>query len=343
MHLLKSWQFWFGFVFSLLCLWLALRKVPLAELVNLMAAARPVWLLLAIASLFLSVVARAWRWVVLLGREKQFHDSLWAQGVGFLFTNVFPLRMGEPARVLVMAERCKLPFMQVGASAIAERLLDAATNVCLLILVLPWMAVPTLMSRAGMSFGALALTGLAILLLVARFDRHSERLLQSVCARFPLLPAEKIVARWSDLVNGFQPLTRGRIALRAISWSLVSWAFSIAVNWCALRTFQPDGRLVEAAFMTVALSFAVAVPSSPGFIGVFQLAGQQALVQPFGAKYDPATALAITLTAHLVYYVLTTALGVIGLWRLGKSFMNFGRAIAVGRPARKAPLPEVVS
>jgi uncharacterized membrane protein YbhN (UPF0104 family) len=94
--------------------------------------------------------------------------------------------------------------------------------------------------------------------------------------------------------------------------------------------------------MMVALSFALAVPSSPGFVGIFQLIGQQALVLPFGAKYDASSALAITLTAHLIYYVLTTTLGVIGLWRLGESFMNLGRVIGVRRSARKTPLSEVV-
>ena len=74
----------------------------------------------------------------------------------------------------------------------------------------------------------------------------------------------------------------------------------------------------------------------------YLLVGQQALVLPFGAKYDTASALAITLTAHLVYYVPTTALGVIGLWRLGASLMHLGRVTAVGPAARKTPLGEVV-
>ena len=78
--------------------------------------------------------------------------------------------------------------------------------------------------------------------------------------------------------------------------------------WCIIRSFQADGAFLEATFMVVALSFAVAVPSSPGFIGIFQLVGQQALVLPFGAKYDESQALAITVTAHLTYYLLTTAL-----------------------------------
>lgn len=75
------------------------------------------------------------------------------------------------------------------------------------------------------------------------------------------------------------------------------------------------------------------MPSSPGFIGVYQFAGQQALVLPFGTKYDASTALAIALVSHLAYYLLTSVIGVIGLWQMGETSTAFGRAIR-SRPRR---------
>jgi len=336
-NLLKTRRFWVGGAVSLLCLWLAFRSVPVGEVVHLVAGAQFGLLLAAGVGLLLAVVARAWRWVAVLQTEAVLADSFWAQGVGFLFTNVFPLRLGEPARVLVMAERCRLPVMQVAASAIVERLLDAATNVLVLVLVLPWMQVSPFMRRVGLSFGGLTLTGLAVLLLVVRFRHLSERLVQALCAGVPFLPAKRIVTWWRELVSGFLPLTHGRVALQALVWSLVIWACSLAMFWGVLRAFHAEGTLVEAAFMMVALSFALAVPSSPGFVGVFQLVGQQALVLPFGAKYDAAHALAITLTVHLTYYLLTTTLGLIGLWRLGESFVNLGHLMTRRRAVGKLP------
>jgi hypothetical protein len=335
--LLKTGRFWVSCAVSLLCLWLAFRHIPVGEVVHLLAGAHCLLLLAALAADFLAVVARAWRWVAVLQTEAALTDSFWAQGVGFLFTNVFPLRLGEPARVLVMSERCGLPVMQVTASAIVERLLDAATNVLVLVLVLRWMRVPPLMRQAGMSFGGIALTGLLLLLLLVRFRHHSESLVQALCARVPFLPAKRIMTWWKELISGFLPLTRGRVALQAIAGSLVAWALSLAMFWCVLRAFHADGTLVEAAFMMVALSFAMSVPSSPGFVGVFQLVGQQALVLPFGAKYDAVSALAITLTVHLTYYLLTTTLGVIGLWRLGESFAKLGQKMTGRRAACELP------
>ena len=327
MSLVKNWRFWLGLAISVVCLWLALRSVPLAELSRLLAGMNALWILPIIILQLLAVITRAKRWVILLDKEDHLAGSFWAQGVGYLFTNVLPLRMGEPARVIVMSEHCRLPVMQVAASALVERLLDVATIILVLILLLPWMQIPALVAQAGMTFGAIVLLCCAALLLAVKFSQRVEDLLRAVGGRFRMLPEAALVARWRELVDGLAPLMHWTLALRVIAWSITTWAFSIAVNWCVLRAFQPDAAWLEAAFIVVALSLAVTVPSSPGFVGVYQLVGQQALVLPFGAKYTPASALAITFTAHVAYYLITTIIGVVGLWRLGESFASLWQTL----------------
>ncbi len=207
-------------------------------------------------------------------------------------------------------------------------------------LVLPWAPLPPVMHQAGLSFGALVLLGLGVLLVVVRLGRSGEWLARALWTWLPWYPAEHLTRYGRELVRGFSPLARWSVAGRAVGWSLGTWACLLAAFWSALCAFQPDGRVVEAAVMMVAISFAVAVPSSPGFVGVFQFVGQQALVIPFGGKYDAAHALAITLTTHILFYCLTTTLGVIGLWRLGGSFVHLGRILTKREPARHGqPLP----
>ena len=99
-------------------------------------------------------------------------DAFWAQGVGYLFTNVLPLRMGEPARVLVMAQRCRMPIMQVATTAVVERLLDTATIVLALIAVLPWMQVPVLVMRVGLACGGRSFARVCALTVRGAFPPH---------------------------------------------------------------------------------------------------------------------------------------------------------------------------
>lgn len=331
MAVLRTRRFWIGIGLSLLCLWLALRNVPFLELGRALARARYVWLVPAAALEVLAVLARGRRWEILLGREGILVEAFWAQGIGYLFTNILPFRVGEAARAIVLSGRSRLPIFQVAASILVERLLDVATVVAALILVLPWMQVPLIVVRAGTTFGILVLLGLVGLWLLVRFRQAGERLLTSLLNQIPRLPSSPLLARWREMIEGLAPLTRFPAVWRSVVWSGCTWALSIGVYWCVLQAFEEQSTVVEATFMVVALSLALTVPSSPGFIGVFQLVGQQALVLPFGGKYDQSTALAATLTAHLVYYLITSLLGAIGLWRTGESFADLGKRLLTSR------------
>ncbi len=336
METLRSWRFWLGITLSLVCLWLALRAVPFGDFMSVLQKANYLWLVPAVLIQFLAVWGRAVRWSALLDKKGIVKTAFWAQSIGFLFTNVFPLRMGEVARVVVMSERTGIPVFQVAATAIVERVLDVTVVVIGLILVLPWMHVPELVVRAGTTFGVLVLIALVILWLVVKFRQFSDRLLRSILSHIKFLPTETLLARWTELVDGLAPLTHLRTGGGAVLWTVISWIFSMGIYLCVMQAYQPNATLIEAIFMVVALALAITVPSSPGFIGVFQYVGQQALVLPFGGKYDTSTALAITMGAYIIYYLITTGLGVIGLWQVGQSFANLGRMITSRQKEQKA-------
>jgi uncharacterized membrane protein YbhN (UPF0104 family) len=219
---------------------------------------------------------------------------------------------------------------------VVERVLDVSIVVIGLLVVLPFMKVPALVIDAGTTFGVLILVALIGLWIVVKFRDFSDRILQAILARLKFLPAQAVMARWHELVDGLAPLTRFKSGTRVVFWTIVSWFFSWGIYWFVMRAYQPDNTVVEALFMVVALALAITVPSSPGFIGVFQYVGQQALVLPFGGKYNPSNALAITLVAYLVYYLFTSGLGVAGLWQVGQSFTNLGKLITA-RQGQKNP------
>lgn len=312
----------FGFSLSLICLWLALRNAPFSALVSTIATASSPWLLLAVLLMFTALITRAKIWVILLNNRTNLMDSFWAECIGYLFTNVLPLRMGDPARVVAMSKRRALPIVQVASSAVLERLLDTAIILMALAALFPFMNVPDPVKKAGSIFGMLVLMAMTALILLIKMDRTSERCLRAVCRWLPILPAEKILIALRQYIEGVTVLCRSKAAIGTFCWALGTWALFIAMYWSAIRAFQPNGTLVEASFMLVAICLALTMPSSPGFIGVFQWVGQQALVIPFGGKYDPSTALAITLTIHMMSYIFTTILGIIGLSRFGLSFRS---------------------
>ncbi len=307
---------------SALCFWLAIRHVPFDQLATTLSGAHYSWLLLALFCQLLAVIARAKLWAALLGHKASTNDTFWSEGIGYLFTNILPLRMGDPARIFVLSRRSKLPIVQVAASACVERVFDLGTITLALVALIPWMNVPMQAARAGEIFGLLVVMVIITLILLLRFRSRGERLILSLSKRLPASLAEKLLTSWRHLVEGIVVFGNGRIFLYAVLWSLATWALTAGMYWCVLKGFRADATLVEATFMVAAICLAVTIPSSPGGLGVVQWVGQQALVLPFAAKYDLTSALAIVLTAHLVYYITSSLLGVAGLSLFGLSFRN---------------------
>lgn len=328
MTFLKSYRFWIGITVSLLLLWLAIKDIPFQTLANSFSRAAYLWIVPAIIAQLLAVLTRCQRWIVLLKQPQRLVSSIWAQSIGYLFTNVLPFRMGEPARVLVMAEQCDLPVMYVTGTAVVERLFDVATIILALVFILPWMQVPESVSNSGLVFGLIVVIGLITIILMARFKQKAHQLLEWIIKMIKFLPTQSVLRWWDDLIDSLSILLDWKIAASTVFWSIITWFFSACTYIFVIKAFQPDGLVIEAVFMLVALSLAVTLPSSPGFIGVYQFAGQQALVLPFGAKYNSANALSITLTAHMNYYLITTGLGLIAIWVTGLSFSKILKSMS---------------
>ncbi|MBL8095862.1 MAG: flippase-like domain-containing protein [Anaerolineales bacterium] len=328
--LFRSPGFWVGMIVtiaSLVYIWQTLQGEALSEFWANLGKGQYGWLLVGFAMQALSVIARSQRWQALLGLRGKLWTAFWAQGIGFLFTNILPLRLGEPARVLVMSERAKLPLVQVAVTAVIERALDVATTVLLLLFVLPFMDVPPIVAQSGLTLGVVVLIGLVALPIVVRFEKKIATLVAAAGQRVRWLPVGGLLKRWDEFVIGLQPLTRPAMAAQILLWSAISWTFSVMMFVCGLWVFQPEGTLIEATFMIVTLAFAITVPSSPGFFGVYQAAGQFALATAFGAKYDAATALACAMACWVGYYAATTTIGAIGVTQIGASFAELGRKI----------------
>ncbi len=130
-------------------------------------------------------------------------------------------------------------------------------------------------------------------------------------------------------------MCKPNVALRVMIWTILGWIVGVARHWLILIAFVPDATWVQAAFLTVMLTLGVSIPSSPGFIGVFQLVGQQALVLPFPEAYDATTAFGIAVILHLCLIVTCTVYGIIGLAMSGE---RLGRETSIGAIYRRARL-----
>jgi uncharacterized protein (TIRG00374 family) len=331
-----------GLVISAVCLWLAVRQTPVDDLFDALQRVNYWWLILVIAGNVFSLWIRGLRWRVLLANRGSVAEYYWAQAIGCLITNVFPLRAGEAGRVVIISRRVGLPLVHVGASVVLERAADLVCVLGLLTGLLLIMDVPPAITVTGLGLGAallVALVGVAILIL---FGQRLTPLVRRIAARLPSRLGVLAVDAWAHILAALEPMRDLSVVVQVAVWSLVIWINGIATLWAGIQAVAPNASLLEAAFAQTAIALGVALPSSPGFIGVFHLVGQQALVLPFPARFGgvegAVAAFTVALLSHLVYYITTTILGVIGMVRLGLSLRTV-RAEAEVATGEATPAP----
>jgi len=309
----RRWKLLISILISLLALWFALRIIDAKTVMRALVSIDIGWLLLGIITQIVALMTRAIRWGALLGPHFEPGLAFHTMNIGYLVNTLLPFRLGELVRPLLLSVRSDRKFYHAAATVLVERLLDILIVTLVMLLTFTGMEVPVGIRKTA---GIASLMVLILSLLLFLAIRHRAWLLDR--GGSTLIPISEKAYRWfentlNQIAIGFDATSTPRQIGKILSWSLLSWGLSIALNYCVMRAFTSNVRLIEAAFLIVPLTFSMTVPSSPGYLGVFELVGQQALVVPFGARYTPSLAFTITLFIHTIFLAVTSIFGAVGL------------------------------
>ncbi len=285
---------------------LTLHRLDFAALKAALGEARWGWIAAATAAATLGLMARGYRWRLLTAGHLGWAEATGVIGIGYLVSNLVPLRLGDVAKALVTSWRSPFSATAALSAMVVERTLDLLAVALLLLATLPF--IPALASARNA--GLLAAVGtvglLAAFVALVRLD----------------------LRRWA-LPSKLRPLVERLLALQGelaamgswrrwppiLLWTALTWggvALSFALTLRAFDIVAPLGGAV----VTWATAFGMALPS-PGGIGTFHEAIRLALTQGFGIADETAVAYAIV--AHLINYLLGSLLGLIALSSWGLS------------------------
>ena len=295
---------------------LFLRNVDLRRVGADIVRARPEWLAVSLATMFVNLGIRAIRWQYLLeplGRTT-FAESFRATAVGFAASSVLPARAGEVIRPYFLARQARhengggVTATGAFATIIVERLLDV---VAVLVLLASYVLVfgrdqgvenPARFAAlkwAGATAGAGAIAALAVMFVVAghplRLRRAAERLER-------VLPASlaDVVARIAErFARGLAVVRRPSRVVVALAWSFPLWLCIAGGIWAAAAAFRLDVPFTGSFLLVAILVLGVAVPT-PGAVGGFHAAFRYGVTAFFGAADEAAVGAAIVLHAFSI-------------------------------------------
>jgi hypothetical protein len=304
-----------GLLVSAVALLAVFLLADLDKLVEALRLADYRIILLAIPISLAWLLVRAIVWRTLLQEKATLSQTFFTINEGYLLNNILPFRLGEVARAFLLGRKADLNFWQVFPTVLIERALDLAMAAGLLLSTLPFVVGASWALQAAIAAGSIVLAGLGGLYLLARNREWAMRQFEKLAARWPTL--QKVGSRQLQaFFTGLAVLTDLRRFLRAIFWVLVNWLIAIVQYYAFVRAFFPQAQLLWGAFSLGVMALGVAAPSSPGSIGVMELALVGAL-SLFGL--DNSVSLALALTAHLNNYLITGLLGAYALARDGET------------------------
>lgn len=280
---------------------------------------------IAIAVIFtlmwLMVRGKVWR--TLLQEKASLRDVFLTLNEGYLLNNILPFRLGEVGRAYLLGRKAGLDFWSVLSSILIERVLDLALAAGLLLTTLPFVIGASWARQAAMVVGGMVLVTFAVLYLLARNQDWAMSWFDKWSARWSLL--QKLGGKAVPaFIKGLAVLTDGRRFLRAVGWITFNWVIGVGQYYLLLVAFFPEPGFLLAAFSLGVAALGIAIPSSPGAVGVLEVSivGSLSL---FGL--DPTVALAFAITVHLIQYLVTGVLGAYALAKDGETLFGLYRRI----------------
>ncbi len=311
-----------GIAVSIAMIWFAFRGRSLGEIWTQIATMKPLPMLAAVILATLPFPLRVPRWSLLLRSTDGSSippGKLWhAIAIGFAANNILPLRLGEVIRMGAISRIAPVPFASAFASVAVERIFDALTAMGLLagaLLVIDLPAGNPLAEKVWL-VGIAALLALGAAVVVALRPTIATRPITAILPEGTLRSG--ILGIIERLVEGLAALGDWRRALPLVGWSLAIWLTNAAAFWLAFAAFGIEASFAAALVLQGALMIGIAVPSSPGYAGVFETAIMLTLSSLFGVPEE--VGLAYALTYHVLTFVPITLLGVHSLLTTGLSF-----------------------
>lgn len=299
---------------------------------------------LFLASAFLATVIfaiRALKWRVILDPVAPAlpFGPLWrATTIGMMINNLVPARVGEIARAYVLTrERRDVRFTASVASLAVDRIFDAAILFTLLFLAMLDPSFPTgsadaekVRGGAGVAVGIMlvGLVGLYLLAVApARFERILARILRTVAPRVE----PKALEMLHHFAAGLGVLRSPRRFALVLGWTVLHWLVNAAAFYVGFKAVGIEAPYTAALFLQGVIAIGVAIPSTPGFFGLFE--GMAVLgLGAYGVANDLAVTWAIGF--HLLSFIPITLIGAWYFSRLGLSLGEIGSRAGGAEPAR---------
>ena len=322
-----NWKSAVGIVLSVALLVWTLRGVSLAAVwVELERSNLLLFLASAVAATLIFPL-RAIRWRIILEPVAPGLRiaPLWRSiAIGGMVNNLIPARAGEIARAYALTRETPVPFASSLASLAVDRLFDMVVLLGLGVVAMLDPAFPRGARVGGQTLGHLAQGSVVLVVLLvgglymlAIFPSQLVRAFEIFARKVSPAVEERGKGALLRFSAGLSVLkSPGRFAA-VFAWTIAHWLMNAFAFWLGFMAVGIHLGFPAALFLQLLIGIGVALPSAPGFFGVFEKLATVGLAI-YGVSATAATSWAIGF--HILSFIPITVIGIYYFSRLGLSF-----------------------
>jgi glycosyltransferase 2 family protein len=295
----------FGFVVSIVLLYFALRGIEFREIWTTLKKTNPALAFAPLIFIACAICLSAYRWSKVAGTNVRFRETVSALLIGMFVNNVLPARLGEVARGYVLSRKKNLSFTYCIASVALDRFFDATGLLVLTLVFFPRTRLPHTVSEAiYIVIGVLVFCVLMIIVLsreslANRLSKRVKKAEKSILSGL----VKRLIEIQENLRRINSPLT---IIYFVIISSLIWFSMSIALYLVTVALGIHSVSFWVIPFVCALLNFGISIPSSPGYVGLYQFLLVY-LLSLFGMP--KAEGFTVSILYHASWYVPYTLVG----------------------------------
>ena len=308
----KRLIFWTTILLAAIFLYLALRGLDWQAFRYALRNADYEYLPLLFLWNTFSYLVRAIRWRTLLTAEKQIPllKVFSANMAGYLGNNILPARAGEFIRAAYLGKQNKISTSFVFATGLVEHLVDVIALIVLGGVSLSMMNILSSPIRVALqTMSAIGICGLLVILLLPHFGTQLSEIITAL-TWLGQSTRSNLAGLLSQFLRGLETLHQFQRIVFFILLTGLIWMIDGFGTVFLSHILHLSLSLGQAFVLLAGLGLSSAIPSTPGYVGVYQFVAV-AILEPFGTS--SAEALAFILFMQIINMLALSLWGIIAL------------------------------
>lgn len=249
---------------------------------------------------------RAKRWNILLSAGKQVVTTkvFWANMVGYLGNIILPARAGELVRAAYLGKENDIPVSFVLATGLVERFMDL---IALVILGSTSLALSGIVSaQLETALKLMTVVAFAGLIGILSVPYIGNKLIISMPSLPGVQPSakEKVYEFLKQFLHGVEALHHPSRASMFILFTCLIWVMDGVGVVIIAKTVHMNISMLQSFILLASLGLSSAIPSTPGYVGVYQFVAVVVL-SPFEIPKLSALILIVFLQAMNFLTIIT--------------------------------------